>query len=88
MRFLVPKLGGDGCEVVVVTRGRKERPDEPAWDGLNVRHVQISYDGLVGSAEGRKLLAEIGPRAVVEILGIDSPALVSDVRAATTGAHA
>jgi len=76
-RFLVPKLVGDGCEVVVVTRGRKDQPDKPAWDRLNVRHVQISYDGLAGSAEGRKLLAQIGPRVVIDILGIDAPALVS-----------
>lgn len=65
-RFLVGQLVEDGCSVTVVSSGRSPLPREPGWD--KVRHVTAKYDG---GPEWRRLMAELKPDLLVDIIQAD-----------------
>lgn len=76
-RFLVPRLVRDGWEVTVLTRGGKAPPDGEAWTNLQLRHVRADYQQLCEQHGWSKLIAEIAPSAIIDILARDAPAVVA-----------
>jgi nucleoside-diphosphate-sugar epimerase len=68
--FLVPQLVDLGCEVTVVTRGRKAPQRGRAWSG--VRLVEGTYKR--GDEAWGALVADQAAEVVIDILGSDVPA--------------
>ena len=75
-RFLVPQLLQQGCEVLVVSRGRTAVPDSPGWKDVEL--IPGTYKR--GDKDWYELAADITPEVVVDILGSDVPGTYAAVK--------
>ena len=76
-RFLVPRLVDAGWVVTVLTRGNQPLPDSPAWQGLRHRHITGDYQKLTEQHGWARIIDDVAPSAIIDILGRDTPAIVA-----------
>ncbi|MBN1807780.1 MAG: NAD-dependent epimerase/dehydratase family protein [Planctomycetes bacterium] len=74
--FLVPRLVRTGCDVTVVSRGRRPVPDHESWAALPHRHVAADYNDLCSNDARRSFLDDVRPRVVIDILSKNAPAVL------------
>jgi nucleoside-diphosphate-sugar epimerase len=76
-RFLVPRLVKAGWEVTVLTRGERPAPAAETWKNLKHRHISGDYQALCDQHGWSKLIAEVAPGAIVDILSRHTPDIVA-----------
>ena len=74
--FLVPAPVREGHEVTVVATGRTPAPGGPEWE--KVRFVRARYER--GSEEWDRVMKDLGPEVLVDMLGADLPGTYRAVR--------
>ncbi len=76
-RFLVPRLVQAGWEVTVLTRGQHPAPDSDAWKNLKHRHIVGDYQELCQQHGWSKVIDEVAPNAIIDIVARNAPEVVA-----------